>query len=341
MKQQPAQLGLSGAAKAAVLTILLGDEISSEIFKYLDEEEIERISREISNLASIGPDQATEIMMEFHQLFLTHEYMAQGGIDYAKKLLMKALGPDLSKKLIDRVAKSTQPGIPALDTLQKVDPPRLAKLLQNENPQTIALILAYLNPSQAAGLVGCLTEEIRPEVIMRLTTLEQISPEIVNKIGARLEEQLQESRDTGRKPIGGVRAVADLLNRLDSQKGRTILQTLEARDPDLALTLRNLMFVFDDLLLFDDRGMREIIQRVDKKRLSIALKGTSDELRAQFFRQMSQRAVEMLKEDMEALGPIRLREVETAQREILNAIRELEKEGLIRLGGASNEEFIS
>lgn len=331
---------LSGAAKAAIMSILVGDELSSELFKYLEEDEIEQISREISHMSAISSAQAIDIMMEFHQLYLTREYIAQGGIEYAKKLLMKALGPDIAKKLIDRVVKSLQPGIPGLDTLQKVDPPRLAKLLQNENPQTIALIMAYLNPSQAAGLVASLPEEIRAEVVLRMATLEQISPEIVSKIGIRLEEKLQELGDYSRKSIGGVRPVAELLNRLDSHKGRAILEHVETRYPDLALSLRNLMFVFDDILLFDDKGMREIIQRVDKRRLAIALKGTSDDLRAQFFRQMSQRAVEMLKEDMDALGAVRVGDVEAAQREILSIVRELEKEGLVRLGGAINEEYI-
>src|SRR5262249_18831310 len=259
----------------------------------------------------------------------------QGGVEYAKKLLNKTLGPDTAKKLIDRVVKSMQPGLPGLDTLQKVDPPRLAKLLQNENPQTIALIMAYLNPSQAAGLVACLPEDIRAEVVLRMAPLEQISPDIVSRIGVRLEEKLQELGDYSRKSIGGVRSVAELLNRLDSHKGRAILDHVEARDPDLALSLRNLMFVFDDLLLLDDNAMRQIVSRVDKKKLGAALKGTSEDLRAQFFRQMSQRAVEMMKEDMEAMGAIRLRDVETAQREIIHIVRELEKEGLINLRGAS------
>jgi flagellar motor switch protein FliG len=331
----------SGIKKAAILMVLLGDEASSSLFRFLEEEEVQEITKEISRLGRIEPETADSVLDDYYQMALARSYLMQGGVDFARKLLVKAFGAETSKKLLDRVTLSIQSSIAGFDSLQKADPAQLSKFIQSEHPQTIALVLAHLHPSQAAALLNSLPAEMRGDVVMRMANLEQISPEILSKITNILSQRIQSLGDFSRESYGGVRAVAELINRLDSSTSVAILEKIENENPNLALSIRNLMFVFDDILLIEDVGMREVIQRVDKKTLTVALKGTSEQLKNVFFRHMSHRAVEMLREDMEVLGPVKIKEVEAAQNEIVTIIRKLDQDGVISLKGGGGDEYIN
>ncbi len=324
--------------KAAILAVLLGDEATASLLKYLTEEEATKLSREVSRLESIPPDEGDAILDEFYQLQLAHSYFLQGGIEYAKKLLIKAYGPEMAKKLLDRIVHSLKPS--GFDALQKADPQQLSKFIQNEHPQTIALILAHLDATQAAELLSSLPQEIRADVVIRMANLEEISQEVIAKITSVLEQKLESISTISRQAYGGLKAVAELVNRLDSAMGKELLESVEAVDPNLSLNIRNLMFVFDDIMLLGDPEIREILQRVDKKVLTLALKGTTEEIRQMFYKNMSSRAVELIKEDMEFLGPVKLKDVEGAQQEIIGIIRQLDEEGLINLKGAGGDQYI-
>jgi flagellar motor switch protein FliG len=332
---------INGLRKAAILMVLLGDEPSANIFRYLQEDEIQELSKEISRLGKIEPEVADSVLEEFHRMNVAQSCLAQGGADFAKKLLMKAFGNESSKKLLDRLSISLQGTIVGFDSLQKADPAQLSRFIQAEQPQTIALVLAHLNSSQAAALLGSLPAQLRAEVVMRMASLEQISPDIINKITTILEQKLRSLGDFSRESYGGIRAVAELINRMDTKAAASILERIENDNPALALSIRNLMFVFEDVMLIDDAGMREIIQRLDKKALTIALKGCSDELKHQFFRNMSSRAVEMLREDMDVMGPIKLKDVESSQQQIVSIVRKLDEDGVINLKGGGGDEYVS
>jgi len=322
--------------------VLLGDEVSSNVFQFMQEDEVQEISREISRLGRIESDVADAVLEDFHRLAMAQNFFARGGAEFAKKLLVKAFGKDQSKKLLDRLNISMQGAIVGFDSLQKADPAQLSKFIQAEQPQTIALVLAHLNSSQAAALLSSLPAPLRADVVMRMASLEQISPDIISKITTILEQKLQSLGDLSRESYGGIRAVAELINRMETKAAASILEKIENENPTLALSIRNLMFVFDDIMLIDDQGMREVIQRVDKKTLTVALKGCSEDLKTQFFRNMSGRAVEMLREDMEVLGPVKVKDVEAAQQQVVSIIRKLDEDGVISLkSGSGGDEYVT
>jgi flagellar motor switch protein FliG len=332
---------IPGIRKAAILMVLLGDEASASLFRFLQEDEVQEITKEISRLGRIEPQAADSVLDDYYKMTLARSYLMQGGSDYARKLLVKAFGPDSSRRLLDRVTLALQSGTIGFDSLQKADPAQLSKFIQNEHPQTIALVLAHLNTNQAAALLNSLPGSLRGDVVLRMANLEQISPEIISKITSNLSQRLQALGDVSRESYGGIRAVAELVNRLDTDVAAAILEKIENENPNLALSIRNLMFTFDDILLIDDAGMREIIQRVDKKTLTVALKGVSEEMKKQFFRHMSHRAVDMLKEDMDVLGPVKIKEVEAAQQEIVAIVRKLDQEGVISIKGGGADEYVN
>jgi flagellar motor switch protein FliG len=307
----------------------------------LQEDEVQEISREISRLGKIDPEVADTVLDEFHRMTTAQTLVARGGAEFAKRLLVKAFGGDASKKLLDRLNISLQNTLVGFDSLQKADPAQLSKFIASEQPQTIALVLAHLNSSQAAALLSSLPAPLRADIVMRMAGLEQISPEIISKITTILEQKLRSLGDFNRESYGGIRAVAELINRMETKSAASILEKIENENPALALSIRNLMFVFDDVMLIDDQGMREIIQRIDKKTLTIALKGCSEELKVQFFRNMSSRAVEMLKEDMDVLGPVKVRDVEASQQQIVAVIRKLDEDGIINLKGGGGDEYVT
>jgi len=334
-------VSVTGIRKAAILMVLLGDEASSNVFQYMQEDEVQAISREISRLGRIETEVADTVLEDFHRMAMAQNFLARGGAEFAKRLLMKAFGQDQSKKLLDRLNISLQSSIAGFDSLQKADPAQLSKFIQAEQPQTIALVLAHLNSSQAAALLSSLPAALRADVVMRMASMEQISPDVISKITTILDQKLRSLGDFSRESYGGIRAVAELINRMETKAAASILEKIENENPTLALSIRNLMFVFDDIMLIDDPGMREIIQRVDKKTLTVALKGCSEDLKNQFFRNMSGRAVEMLKEDMDVLGPIKVRDVEAAQQQVVSIIRKLDEDGIISLRGGGGDEYVT
>lgn len=331
---------VSGLKKAAVLMVVMGDQVSAEVMKELDEDEVDLIGREVARLTTINSDHAETVLDEFYQMLMAHDYVLKGGLDYARKLLINAFGPEQAKKVLDRLVKQLGSEAASFDALQKADPQQLAKFIHSEHPQTIALILSHLNSSQAAGLLFSLPPEMRADVALRMANLNQISPDIISKIAGIIGQKLKALGELSRESYGGVRAVAEMFNRMDSSSSKDILDTIEQADGNLAETIRHLMFVFEDLLLIDPNGLKEVLSRVDRKLLTVALKGTSDQLRNHFMQCMSQRGAEMLREDMEALGPVKIKEVEAAQQQIIAVVRQLEAEGVISMKGTVGEQYV-
>jgi len=329
-----------GIRKAAILMIILGEQVTGEILRQMDEEEVEAIGHEVARITSISNDQAEGVLEEFYQMSMAHEYVLKGGIDYAKKMLMSAFGPEHARKLVDRLVKTLGSELASFDTLQKADPQQLAKFIHNEHPQTIALILSHLNASQAAGLLISLPQELRADVALRMAHLDQISPLIVSKIATIIGQRLKSLGELSRESYGGVRAVSEMFNRLDSGSSKDILEAIEENDPKLVETIRHLMFVFEDLLLLSQEAIKEMLGKVDRKILTVALKGTSDQLKNHILQLMSQRGAEMLREDLESLGPIKIKEVEAAQQQIIAVFRQLEAEGTISLKGTVGEQYV-
>lgn len=331
---------LSGLRKAAMLLIILGEQTSAELLQQLNEEEVQKVSREVAKITSISTEQAELVLNEFHHITTAGDYLARGGVDYARKLLTRAFSPDIAKRLLERLTRAMGTDAASFDAIQKADPQQLAKFIHNEHPQTIALVLSHLVPSQAAALLTSLPTGLRADVSRRMASLDQISPEIIFKIAGVIGQKLKALGEFSRESYGGVRAVAEMLNRLDSGSSREILENIESQDTNLAETIRHLMFVFEDLLLIDPMGLKEVLGKVDRKVLTVALKGTSEQLRNQVYGCLSQRAAEMLKEDTEALGPVKIKEVDGAQQQIITLVRQLESEGALSLKGAVGEQYV-
>jgi flagellar motor switch protein FliG len=330
----------SGLRKAAVLLILLGEEHSADILRELTELEVQQVAREIAGIESISSEQAEAALEEFYQLSMGHEFIVRGGMDYARRMLHKAFGPDAGKKITDRLVMMMGGEYTHLEVLQKADPQQLARFIHNEHPQTIALVLSHLNATAAAGLLSSLPAELRPEVALRMANLDEITPEIVNKIAKVIGEKLQVVGQFSRESYGGVRAISELFNQLDSGTSKEILDVIEVQNPNLVETIRQLMFVFEDLITIDVIQLKEILAKVDRKILTTALKGTSAKLREHFFSTMSARGVEMMKDDIEALGPVRIKDVEGAQQQVIATVRQLEAEGAISLKGGGTDQYV-
>lgn len=332
---------LSGRRKVAILMVILGDQVSAEVLRNLNEEEVHHIGREVAHIHNISAEQAEAVLEEFYEMTMAHNYVLVGGVDYARKILVNAFGPDHARSLLDRLMKTLGSEAANFDALQKADPQQLAKFIHSEHPQTIALVLSHLNSSQAAALLFSLPPELRADVAMRMAHLDQISPEIITKIAGIIGQKLKALGEVIRESYGGVRAVAEMFNRMDSATSKDILEKIEQNDPSLGEAVRHLMFVFEDLLLIDQSGIKEILGRIDRKLLTVALKGTSEKLKNHFLQNMSQRGAEMLREDMEALGPVKIKEVEAAQQQIIAVLRQLETEGVVSLkGGGGGEKYV-
>jgi flagellar motor switch protein FliG len=337
---EPVPNALPGVRKAAILMIILGEAACSEILKQMDEDEIQDIGREVARIQSITSEQADGVLEEFYNMAVAHDYVLKGGMDYARKVLISAFGPEQAKKLLDRLVKALGSESASFDSLQKADPQQLAKFIHNEHPQTIALVLSHLNPSQAAGLLVSLPPEIRPDVALRMANLDQISPEIISKIAGIIGQKLKALGEVSRESYGGVRAVSEMFNRLDSGTSKEVLDIIEHSDQNLVETIRHLMFVFEDLLLLGPEAVKEVLAKVDRKVLTVALKGTSDQLKNHFLEAMSQRGAEMLREDMDSMGPVKIKEVETAQQQIIAVVRQLESDGTISMKGTVGEQYV-
>src|SRR5579862_1450307 len=333
------QTVLTGTRKAAILVLTLGDEASSEVFKHLREDEVERIAKEVASMGNVPEETADKVHEEFQQLAKESTVVTRGGLEHARRLLKRSFGDEGSARILDRVMRSFSMSA-GFATLEKTDPQQLSKFMLAEHPQTIALILAHLNANNAAQLVALLPETMRSDVLSRMANLEEISPDVVHRISSVIEQRLKNVAGMSREQHGGVRAVAELCNRLDRSVSQAVLDKIETGSPELAVAIRNLMFVFDDLQHVEDNGLREIIQRVDKKILAIALKGASEDIRSRFLANMSKRAADMLREEIEVMGAIRLREVEKAQAEVVAVTRKLEEEGLVVTGAAAGEAYV-
>jgi flagellar motor switch protein FliG len=330
---------MTGARKAAMVALLLGEESSSEIFEHLDDDEIETIIREVAEVRTVTPELGERVLLEFHQMWKGAEYATRGGVEYAQRLMTRSLGEEGARKILDRVIKSFGSTV-VFTALSQADPQHLSNFILSEHPQTIALILAHLKTQQAAQLLALLPSDLRSDVVTRMAKLDEISPEVIKRISSVIEQRLKTFAGSTHQSYGGVRAVAELMNRVDRGLSQSVIESIEQDAPDLAVSIRNLMFVFEDIANVDDSAIREIIQRADKKNLSIALKGTTEEIKERFFSNMSKRAGTMMQEEIEVLGAVRLREVERAQQEIVAIARKLEEEGLLETGAAAGEAYV-
>ncbi len=319
-KPAPAQ-NLTGIRKAAILLVLLGDEAASLVYRNMPQEELQMLTEEISDLQYISPEIGAQILQEYYRLTVTEEYLAQGGSEYARTLLVKAFGDDGAKHLLDQVQSYQEARATNLDSLQRADPQQLVMFVEGEHPQTIALVLAHMGLKSASEILLLLPEKTRAEVVRRLAEMHQFSPEMVQKISLVLNKKLRALGEQNRRAYGGVKAVSDMLNRVEPNTAKTILEAIEQDDPKLALSIRNLMFTFEDFLSVPESSMRELLSHLDKKSLALALKGSSEDMKNHVFKTMSSRASQMLKEDMEALGPVRSKEVTAAQQEVVQQAR--------------------
>ena len=326
--------------KSAILMVLLGEQSSAELMRALDEAEVQRLSEEMARLRRIPPETANSVVQEFHQMQIARAYAVQGGLDYAEKVLTKAFGNDAARKLLDGLARSLRSQPQDFEAIQKADPQQLAKFINEEHPQTIAVVLSHLLPPQAAALLACLPADLRSDVALRMASLDQISPEIVERVAGQIGQKLKNLGEYRRESCGGIRAVAEICNRLDSATSKHIIDNIERQNSGLAESIRQLMFVFEDILLIDEAGMRELVSRADRKLLTMALKGTSDRMKEHFTKSMSQRAIEMLREDMEALGPVKLKNVDAAQQQIIALARQLEQDGVLTVRASARDEYV-
>jgi len=330
---------LSGAKKAAILTLLLGEDSASGVIKNLGADEVERLAREIAIIGTVELGDSERVLKEFHEEMASAEFMARGGADTVRRFLLKSMDAETATSIYEKVTKSVRTTA-GFTSLTMTDPQQLSKFVLGEQPQTIALILAHLDGVQSAQLVSLLPEQLRTDVITRMASLDEISPEVVSQISAVIDQRLKSLGGTSHEAYGGVRAVAELLNRLDRSVSQSVLDSVEEETPDLAVSIRNLMFVFDDLINVEDSAIRELVQRADRKTLTVALKGASEAIRERFFKNMSKRAAGVLKEEMDVLGAVRLREVEGAQQEVVGIARKLEEEGLLTTGAAAGEAYV-
>ncbi len=329
---------ISLTQKAALILIAMGVQNAAQVLKNLSESEVEKISIEIARLRNVPADILSDVIEEFYQLMLANQYIVQGGIDYAKKVLESAWGHKKAEEIIKRVEASTE--ISAFFLLQTVDDKQLLSFLQNEHPQTAALILANLKPQQAAAILSDLPEETQTEIAYRLATMEKTSPELINDIEDVLREQIGSVFGSDLSKTGGAEAVAEILNSASRAAEKNILESLRQKEPKLADEIMNLMFLFEDIVKLPDSSIQRIVKEVDSKTLALALKATSGELRDKIFRNMSERAAEMLQDEISYLGPVRVRDVEAAQKRILDIIHQLAETGEIVLSRMAEEEEI-
>lgn len=328
----------SGKEKAAMLLISLGPEKSAEIFKHLKEEEIEQLTLEIANIRTVTPEEKEKVLEEFYQICLAQEYIAEGGINYAKDILEKALGTQKALDVINKLTVSLQ--VRPFDFVRKADPAQLLNFIQNEHPQTIALILAYLKPAQASIVLSALPQDKQADVARRIALMDRTSPEVIKEVERVLEKKLSSLVTEDYTAAGGVQSIVDILNSVDRGTEKFIMETLEIENTDLAEEIKKRMFVFEDILSLDNRSIQRFLREVDNNQLAIALKGSTEEVQKIIFGNMSKRLAEMIKEDLEFMGPVRLKDVEEAQQKIVNIIRKLEDAGEIVISRGGGDEII-
>jgi flagellar motor switch protein FliG len=338
MQKKDKKGGLTGKQKAAILLISLGPDVSASVYKHLSEEEIERLTLEISSVRKVDSQEKEEVLEEFHNIALAQDYITQGGIGYAKTVLEKALGADQAAAIINRLTSSLQ--VRPFDFARKADPAQILNFIQNEHPQTIALILSYLEPTQAGQILSELPQEVQADIARRIAIMDSTSPEIINEVEQILERKLSATVTQDYTQTGGIEAVVEVLNGVDRATERTILDALEIQDPELAEEIKKRMFVFEDIVTLDGRAIQRVIRDSDNDDLKLALKVASEEVKEIVFKNMSKRMVETFKEEMEYLGPVRLRDVEEAQSRIVAVIRRLEESGEIVVARGGGDDII-
>ena len=328
----------NGVQKAAILLIALGPEKSASIFKHLKEEEIEELTLEIANTRSISPQTKEDVLNEFYQVCLAQQYIAEGGIGYAKELLEKALGTEKAQGVISKLTASLQ--VRPFEFVRKTDPAQLLNFIQDEHPQTIAMILSYLSAGQAAMIIGSLLPEKQADVAKRIAMMDRTSPDVIKEVERVLERKLSTLVNQDYTIVGGVDAIVSILNTVDRSTEKHIMETLEIEEPELADEIRKKMFVFEDILLLDDRAIQRVLRDVDNNDLGVALKAANEDVQNVIFKNMSKRLASMIKEDMEYMGPVRMKDVEEAQQKIVNIIRKLEDSAEIVISRGGGDEIV-
>lgn len=329
---------MDGVEKAAILLIALGPEKSAQIFKHLKEDEIEQLTLEIANTSSVSAQTKEMVLNEFYEVCLAQQYIAEGGISYAKELLEKALGEDKAKDVISKLTASLQ--VRPFEFVRKTDPSQLLNFIQDEHPQTIALILAYLPASQAAAVVSALAPEKQADVAKRIAMMDRTSPDVIKEVEKILEKKLASLVNQDYTIVGGVDSIVNILNTVDRSTEKHIMENLEIEEPELADEIRRKMFVFEDILLLDNRAIQTVLREVENNELAVALKNANEDVQKVIFDNLSSRLASMIKEDMEFMGPVRLKDVEDAQQKIVNIIRKLEDAGEIVISRGGGDEIV-
>ena len=329
---------LTGRQKAAVFLVTLGSDISSEIFKHLREDEIEALTFEIARLDTIEAEDRDKVLLEFKELMMAQDFISTGGIDYARELLEKSLGSQKAVDIINRLTSSLQ--VRPFDFIRRTDPAHLLNFIQQEHPQTIALILAYLEPQKASVILGSLPHESQSDVAKRIATMDRTSPETLREVERVLEKKLSTLSQEDYTSAGGVENIVEILNLVDRSTEKTIIESLEEEDPELAEDIKKRMFVFEDIVLLDDRAIQKVLREVDTAELAKALRGVEAEVQDKIYRNMSKRAASLLKEEMEYMGPVRLKDVEETQQKIVSIIRKLEDQGEIVVARSGEDEMV-
>lgn len=327
---------LNGMQKSAVLLIALGAEISSEILKYIDDETVENLARQIIEMRGVHPRVTDAVTDEFYHMILAQQYIFEGGLEYARTVLEKALGSQRAYEIISRVQTTNQ--LKGFNVLKNIDPNQLLSFIQKEHPQTIALVLSQIDRRQAASIISELPEKIQADVVYRIAKMDQVSPELVREVEEVLESRVDFT--TVGKKIGGVKSVAEVINMVGQTVEKSILTNLAEKDNELADEIKKLMFVFEDILLLGDRSIQQVLSNVDTKDLAMALKASSEEVKNKVYANMSERAASMLQEELEYIGPVRVKDVEDSQQRIIDTIRRLEESGEIVIGGAGRGDEI-
>jgi flagellar motor switch protein FliG len=330
---------LDGLQKAAIVLVSLGTAESASVLRHMPEEDANTLAQAVAKLDRVENDQAQAVLQEFTRLAASQQLYLKGGMEYASKMLNEAYGADVAQSLLDRLSKSAKEGF-NFESFRKADPQQLAKLIQDEHPQTIALILSHFNPSQAATLLSSLPPETRTDVAIRIADMEQISPEIVRNIAVVIDNKLRNLGELSREACGGVRAIANIFNRLDPLTCAQLMSAIEQNKPPLLENIKRFMFVFRDLENLDASSITALLSRANRSSLIVALKGANESLRQKVIGTQSQRGAQMMTEEIESLGPVRLRDVDAAQQEIIALAREMEKEGVLSLQGSSDEQYV-
>lgn len=329
---------LTGKQKAAILLISLGPDVSAQVYKHLSDEEIEKLSLEISSVKKVESNLKEDILEQFHQIALAQDYIAQGGVGYAKSILEKAFGSEEASNIINRLTSSLQ--VRPFDFAREADPKQVLNFIQSEHPQTIALVLSYLDPEQAGQILSELPQDVQADVAKRIATMDSTSPEIISQVEQVLERNIASTLTEDYTQTGGIEAVVEVLNGVDRSTERTILDSLEIQDPELADEIKKRMFVFEDIVILDDRAIQRVVREVDNEDLQLSLKVASEEVKEIVFKNMSQRMAETFKDEMEFMGPVRLRDVEEAQTRIVSVIRRLEEIGEIIIARGGGDDII-